>query len=49
MAARAYAADKIVAGLSQGEWGARRWQWTLSFSVDASPAGDPALGRPYRI
>jgi len=42
MAVRAYAADEIVAGLSQGAWGARRWQWALSFSVHASPAGDPA-------
>jgi hypothetical protein len=41
MVARAYAADEIVAGLSQGEWSARRWQWALSFSVHASPAGDP--------
>jgi hypothetical protein len=35
-----YPPDELVAGATLGEWGARHWQWTLSFPVGINPGQD---------
>ena len=37
--------DEPVAGLSQGEWSARQWQWLVSFPNEASPNADQTGAR----
>jgi len=33
--------DESYAGVTQGEWAARWWQWTFSFPMEISPSFDP--------